>query len=106
MYKDKHKEGVVERAQNEYEVIVRSLFKKETDLNLFSGLKVTFSSGEKGVVEGGFGQSGKVKVRVPGMLQFILNIFLVTISISWTIDVKTGKKLANQVVTLMPLYMY
>ncbi|XP_026863590.2 selenocysteine-specific elongation factor isoform X2 [Electrophorus electricus] len=37
--KDKHKEGAVER--------------------------VTLSSGETGVIEGGFGQSGKIKIRVP-----------------------------------------
>ena len=64
VYKDKCKEGVAERASNEYEVIVRDLFKKETNVELFTGLKVELSSGELGTIEGTFGQSGKIKVRV------------------------------------------
>ncbi|KAK1796568.1 hypothetical protein P4O66_009608, partial [Electrophorus voltai] len=63
--KDKHKEGAVERVTDDYTVIGRNLFKKETNLQLFVGLKVTLSSGETGVIEGGFGQSGKIKIRVP-----------------------------------------
>jgi len=65
VFKNKSKSGVVERASNEYEVIVKDLFKKETNISLFTGLKVDLSSGEKGTIEGSFGQSGKVKVRVP-----------------------------------------
>lgn len=52
---------------DDYTVIGKNLFKKETNLQLFVGLKVTLSSGETGVIEGGFGQSGKIKIRVPGM---------------------------------------
>ncbi|XP_072539193.1 selenocysteine-specific elongation factor [Salminus brasiliensis] len=63
--KDKHKEGAVERVTDDYTVIGRNLFKKETNLQLFVGLKVTLSSGETGTIEGGFGQSGKIKIRVP-----------------------------------------
>lgn len=51
---------------DDYTVIGRSLFKKETNLQLFVGLKVTLSTGETGVIEGGFGQSGKFKIRVQG----------------------------------------
>ncbi|XP_047440036.1 selenocysteine-specific elongation factor isoform X2 [Mugil cephalus] len=65
IYKTKHKEGQVERATDDYTVIGRSLFKKETNLQLFMGLKVTLSTGETGLIEGGFGQSGKFKIRVP-----------------------------------------
>ncbi|CAL8339024.1 unnamed protein product [Merluccius merluccius] len=63
--KMKHKEGQVERVTDDYTVIGRSLFKKETNLQLFVGLKVALSTGEAGVIEGGFGQSGKFKIRVP-----------------------------------------
>ncbi|KAB5584188.1 hypothetical protein PHYPO_G00104510 [Pangasianodon hypophthalmus] len=63
--KDKHKEGAVERVTDDYTVIGKNLFKKETNLQLFVGLKVTLSSGETGVIEGNFGQSGKIKIRVP-----------------------------------------
>lgn len=51
---------------DDYTVIGRNLFKKETNLQLFVGLKVTLSTGEAGVIEGGFGQSGKFKIRVQG----------------------------------------
>lgn len=51
---------------DDYSVIGRNLFKKETNLQLFVGLKVTLSTGESGVIEGGFGQSGKFKIRLPG----------------------------------------
>ncbi|XP_071349211.1 selenocysteine-specific elongation factor isoform X2 [Trachinotus anak] len=66
IYKTKHKEGQVERVSDDYTVIGRNLFKKETNLQLFVGLKVTLSTGESGVIEGGFGQSGKFKIRVQG----------------------------------------
>nr|XP_019942365.1 PREDICTED: selenocysteine-specific elongation factor [Paralichthys olivaceus] len=64
IYKTKHKEGQVERVSDDYSVIGRNLFKKETNLQLFVGLKVTLSTGESGVIEGGFGQSGKFKIRI------------------------------------------
>ncbi len=51
---------------DDYTVIGRNLFKKETNLQLFAGLKVTLSTGETGSIEGGFGQSGKIKIRIPG----------------------------------------
>ncbi|XP_074655372.1 selenocysteine-specific elongation factor-like [Tubulanus polymorphus] len=65
IYKNKSREGVVERIHDEYTVIGRSLFKKESNLNAFIGLKVSLSTGERGVIEAGFGQSGKFKVRIP-----------------------------------------
>ncbi|TRY55006.1 hypothetical protein DNTS_020747 [Danionella cerebrum] len=63
--KDKQKEGVVERVTDDYSVIGRNLFKKETNLQLFVGLKVRLSTGESGSIEGSFGQSGKIKIRIP-----------------------------------------
>ncbi|XP_068599000.1 selenocysteine-specific elongation factor [Brachionichthys hirsutus] len=65
IFKMKHKEGQVERVTDDYTVIGRTLFKKETNLQLFVGLKVALSTGETGVIEGGFGQSGKFKIRLP-----------------------------------------
>lgn len=69
VFKNKTRSGIVERATNQQEVIVKDLFKKETNINLFSGLNVQFSTGERGTIEGSFGQSGKVKVRVLEGLQ-------------------------------------
>ncbi|XP_023646409.1 selenocysteine-specific elongation factor [Paramormyrops kingsleyae] len=65
LYKTKQREGQVERVTDDYTVIGRNLFKKETNLQLFMGLKVALSTGEAGIIEGGFGQSGKFKIRVP-----------------------------------------
>ncbi|XP_061196258.1 selenocysteine-specific elongation factor-like [Saccostrea echinata] len=65
VYKTKVREGVVERCNDEYTVIGKNLFKKETNIQNFAGLKVALSSGEHGVIEGSFGQSGKVKIRIP-----------------------------------------
>lgn len=69
VYKNKVKSGVVDRLVNENEIICRNLFKKETRLDLFAGLKVSLSSGEKGFIEGSFGQSGKIRVRIPDGLK-------------------------------------
>ena len=71
VFKTKVREGVVERCQDEYTLIGKNLFKKETNIQSFVGLKVTLSSGEKGVIEGGFGQSGKFKIRIPGEYHII-----------------------------------
>ncbi|KAK3742950.1 hypothetical protein QZH41_014192 [Actinostola sp. cb2023] len=68
VYKTKYKEGIVERMLDEYSVIGRSLFKKETNIQIFTGMKITLSTGEEGVIEGAFGQSGKIKVRIPAGL--------------------------------------
>ncbi|XP_006895239.1 PREDICTED: selenocysteine-specific elongation factor [Elephantulus edwardii] len=68
VYKLKHKQGLVERVMDDYSVIGRSLFKKETNIQLFVGLKVHLSTGEQGVIDSAFGQSGKFKVHIPGGL--------------------------------------
>jgi len=63
--KERWKEGVVERQTDQFTVICRGLFKKESKVDAFVGLKVLLSTGESGFIEGGFGQSGKFKVRIP-----------------------------------------
>ncbi|XP_049719092.1 selenocysteine-specific elongation factor [Elephas maximus indicus] len=68
VYKLKHRHGLVERVIDDYSVIGRSLFKKETNIQLFVGLKVHLSTGELGVIDSAFGQSGKFKVHIPGGL--------------------------------------
>uniref|UniRef100_A0A8C4P3X3 Eukaryotic elongation factor, selenocysteine-tRNA specific n=1 Tax=Dromaius novaehollandiae TaxID=8790 RepID=A0A8C4P3X3_DRONO len=57
------------KVMDDYSVIGRSLFKKETNIQIFVGLKVKLSTGEDGVIEGGFGQSGKFKIRIPDGLR-------------------------------------
>ncbi|XP_009179632.1 selenocysteine-specific elongation factor isoform X2 [Papio anubis] len=53
VYKLKHKHGLVER---------------ETNIQLFVGLKVHLSTGELGIIDSAFGQSGKFKIHIPGSL--------------------------------------
>lgn len=65
IYKEKFKEGTVERMVDGYSIIGKSLFKKETNMDLFTNLKVKLSTGEQGLIEGNFGQSGKIKIRIP-----------------------------------------
>ncbi|BFZ20439.1 hypothetical protein BsWGS_23478 [Bradybaena similaris] len=65
VFKVKTKEGQIERATDQFTIIARNLFKKETNITAFANLKVVLSSGERGFIEGGFGQSGKVKIRIP-----------------------------------------
>ncbi|XP_018027040.1 selenocysteine-specific elongation factor-like [Hyalella azteca] len=64
VFKNKTKEGIVERLNNDSEVIVRNLFNKDTNLQPFIGLKVRLSTGEEGVIDGHFGTSGKIKVFI------------------------------------------
>ncbi|XP_048212322.1 selenocysteine-specific elongation factor isoform X3 [Perognathus longimembris pacificus] len=68
VYKLKHKQGLVDRVMDDYNVIGRSLFKKETNIQLFVGLEVHLSTGERGVIDSAFGQSGKFKIHIPGGL--------------------------------------
>ena len=63
---------VIERANNDMELIGKNMFKKETNIHLFDGFKVHLSSGAIGVLDGPFGQSGKFKVRLSGIYLAIL----------------------------------
>jgi selenocysteine-specific elongation factor len=96
VYKIKQKEGCVERKHDDFTLIGRSLFKKETNMDLFNGLKVKLSTGEDGVIESGFGQSGKFKVRImAGLLPTTLEQLEST--------VKTKKKTTETQNTVTPL---
>jgi selenocysteine-specific elongation factor len=72
VYKEKVKEGFIERKHDEMTLIGKSLFKKETNMDLFVGLKVKLSTGEVGVIEGSFGQSGKFRIRIPSKILLCL----------------------------------
>ncbi|KAL3870280.1 hypothetical protein ACJMK2_038357 [Sinanodonta woodiana] len=79
VYKTKVREGQVDRVMDEYTLIGKNLFKKETNIQAFAGLKLTLSSGENGVIEGAFGQSGKIKIRIPnGLSKEVVKKYSVT----------------------------
>lgn len=63
IYKEKSREGVVQRVVNECEVIAMNLFKKETDRSKFEKMKCELSTGEIGIIAGTFGESSKVRVQ-------------------------------------------
>ena len=65
VYKNKMKTGFVDRMVNDFEIIGKCMFKKETNLEHFVGLKVQLSSGENGIIDSSFGKSGKIKIRIP-----------------------------------------
>lgn len=63
IFKTKQREGVVDRVVNDREIICKGLFKKETDMSLFIGKRIsTDTDGELGVILGSFGKAGKFKV--------------------------------------------
>jgi selenocysteine-specific elongation factor len=74
---NKERRGRVDRINDDYVLIGVGLFKKETDLSKFDGMKVTVQYGElrlAGRIEGAFGKTGKFKVRIPsGGLQAAAN---------------------------------
>jgi selenocysteine-specific elongation factor len=80
IYKEKHKCGVVDRASNQFEVIGKNMFKKETNIQLFVGLQVELSTGETGVIESSFGQSGKVKIHIPGLYIHLFSTIQLSLS--------------------------
>ena len=82
IFKYKAKEGLVERKVDDYSVIARGLFKKESKIELFVGMKVSLSTGEEGTIEGGFGQSGKFKVRIPGKYTQVVGYIVKNTSIN------------------------
>lgn len=66
VFKMKRKVGHIDRRVDEHTLIGKDMFKKETDISLFVGLKVVRSSnGAVGRIEGAFGKSGKFKVYFP-----------------------------------------
>uniref|UniRef100_A0A7R9V1Z7 Ribosome biogenesis protein BMS1/TSR1 C-terminal domain-containing protein n=1 Tax=Chlamydomonas euryale TaxID=1486919 RepID=A0A7R9V1Z7_9CHLO len=72
VYKVKERYGVLERLQPDgVSGICRGLFKKQTDLSVFVGLRVATRRGETAVIEGAFGKSGKFRVQFdqPPLLQ-------------------------------------
>lgn len=64
VFKIKEKTGLVERANNEMELIGKNMFKKETNIHLFDNFKVKLDNGLIGKLDGPFGQSGKFKIRL------------------------------------------
>ena len=66
VFKPKQKQGAIDRIFSEDSVICKNMLKKETNIEKFLRLKVDFSTGDKGIIIGGFGQGGKLKIQITG----------------------------------------
>lgn len=64
IYNYKQKTGIIDRIVDGYNIIVKNMFKKETDLAKFVNMNVQLDNGDIGKIESAFGQSGKVKVYI------------------------------------------
>jgi hypothetical protein len=58
--------GIVDRIHSDGSIIVRDMFKKETDLSRFMLLPVLCENGASGRLTSRFGQGGKAKVAIEG----------------------------------------
>lgn len=68
-FRRKKKIGKVERIENERSVICSSLFKKETNIDIYCKMNVYLSTGEIGRIESAFGKNGKVRISFSEDLQ-------------------------------------
>jgi selenocysteine-specific elongation factor len=64
VFKIKFREGAVDKLYDADTLIVKSMFKKETNLSLFKDMNVVLETGERGRIIGPFGKSGKIKVEL------------------------------------------
>lgn len=64
IFKEKSKEGRIQRVVNGQEIIVDQLFKRNSNRQIFVGLTVHLSSGERGIIDSTFGSTTKIKVRL------------------------------------------
>merc|ERR1712168_383166 len=69
IFKLKTKQGVVDRLYESDILIGKNMFKKETDLSLFTGLKIHLDTQETGKIIAPFGKSGKIKVEMDDDLE-------------------------------------
>jgi len=63
----KWREGVIDRVDaGGQTTILRDMFKRETNVAPFLGMRVVAASGEQGTLQAAFGKSGKVRAHFPG----------------------------------------
>ena len=62
-----------------YTLLVKDLFKKETNISLFIGKSVMIPiTGNEGKIEGSFGKSGKVKVHFSKGVAYQVNRIIIS----------------------------
>eukprot|EP00808_Paulinella_micropora_P026278 g60664.t1 len=65
VFKTKVREGAVDRVADDYTVIGKDLFSKDTDMSAYMNCRVELGTGEQGTIESSFGKGGKFKARFP-----------------------------------------
>lgn len=74
---EKKKIGVLEKRFDDYTIIIKDMFKKETNMTLFMGKEVFSEDGKfLGKLSATFGSSGKVKMTLPNTIETIIPNFL------------------------------
>lgn len=75
VYRNKLKQGTIQRVVNEHQIIVQNLFKKDGNRDVYVGKRIVLSTGECGIIETTFGQGSKVKISLSdGMKEETLNL--------------------------------
>ncbi|XP_055858987.1 selenocysteine-specific elongation factor [Episyrphus balteatus] len=75
IYRNKLKQGTIQRVVNDNQIIVQNLFKKDGNRDVYVGKRIELSTGECGVIESTFGQTSKVKINFPeGLREETLNL--------------------------------
>ena len=72
-FKVKEREGAIDRVIDAHYAIGRGMFKRETDMSSFQGMKVLTCRGEEGLIDGAFGKSGKFKLYFKDGIRAIEN---------------------------------
>jgi len=66
------KKGIIDKIIDENQVLVKDLFKKDTNINLFLNKTVIMAlTGNQGYIQSSFGNSGKIKVIFPQGIYYI-----------------------------------
>ena len=70
--REKQKVGVVEKILDNYTILIKDLFKKESNINIFIDKPVILKNTNNfGKIESSFGKSGKVKAHFDKGVYFI-----------------------------------
>lgn len=95
IFKPKVRSGWVDRLHDSDTLIIKNMFKKETNLDIFNNLHVVLDTGEKGQIIGPFGKSGKIKVEMEDDVE---------IETMMRLDVAIGKKQENPIACDLRFY--
>lgn len=69
IYRRKFKQGIIEKVTDNYNIIIKDMFSKESNIEIFKNSQVSLTLNNAiGKITGAFGKSGKVKATFPNSL--------------------------------------